>query len=89
MTEQTPPLDKDAVRRKKNRRAKRRWARSGLVWLLLGLLLIVADLWTMQAGISVSFGITSPLARLGAAGLVFIALALVAFVWSIIRPGKT
>lgn len=89
MSQQQTPVDRDQQIRKKNRRAKRRWARSGLVWLLLGLLLIVADLWTMQAGISVSFGITSPLARLGAAGLVFIALALVAFVWSIIRPGKT
>ena len=89
MTEQTPPLDKDAVRRKKNRRAKRRWARSGLVWIVTGLLLILADFWTMQRGIGVSFGFTSPLARLGAAGLVFILLGIFAFIWAAIRPGRT
>jgi hypothetical protein len=89
MSQQETPVDRDQQIRKKNRRAKRRWARSGLVWILLGLLLILADLWTLQAGINVSFGITSPLARLGAAGLVFIALGIVAFLWSILRPGKT
>ena len=89
MSEQQTAVDRDQQIRKKNRRAKRRWARSGLVWIMLGLLLMLADVWTLKLGINISFGITSPLARLGAAGLVFLALGIVAFVWSIIRPGKT